>query len=345
MEETNQEYSFSEVYGNFKKGVKYLASKWMLLCFVAFCSGIIGFCLRWYLGPTYKSTMSFVAENGSSDKLGGYASIAAQFGIDLGQSGGGAFDGDNLLEVFKSRRLIVSTLLTPLSTDNPSELLINRYLKVNKIDKNWSSSNKMKSISFTVDLDKPNRVRDSILNLVSEKIVLNNLSVERKDKKLNFISLEVEDKDEQFAKVFGEKLSENAIKFYTEYKTRKANQNLNLLKTQCDSLKGLLTGSITDAAIISDFNVNPLKQILKSNSQKKQVDIQANTAMYTEVLKQLAIAKITLQKETPLIQVIDSAVLPLKKVNLGKLLTAILFSFFGLFFTSTYLLIKLKIKN
>jgi len=340
MEEINHEYSFSEVYLKLKQNAKYLASKWLTLFSILLFFGLAGFGFRWYLGPTYKSTMNFVAENGANDKLGGYASIAAQFGIDLGQSGGGAFEGDNLLEVFKSRRLIVSTLLTPLDINHPSELLINRYIKTYKIDNNWGSNSKMKNISFVEDADKPNRARDSILNQVYEKIVLSNLSIERKDKKLNFITLEVENKNEEFAKVFSEKLSVNAIKFYTEYKTKKATQNLNLLQSQCDSLKRLLTGSITDAAIISDYNVNPLKQILKSNSQKKQVDIQANTAMYIEVLKQLAIAKITLQKETPLIQIIDAPVLPLKKTNLGKLLTGVVFSILGLIITAIILLLK-----
>jgi uncharacterized protein involved in exopolysaccharide biosynthesis len=45
-------------------------------------------------------------------------------------------------------------------------------------------------------------------------------------------------------------------------------------------------------------------------SARKQVDVQANTAILTELVKQSELAKVTLRKETPLIQVIDRPILP-----------------------------------
>jgi uncharacterized protein involved in exopolysaccharide biosynthesis len=48
------------------------------------------------------------------------------------------------------------------------------------------------------------------------------------------------------------------------------------------------------------------------------VDVQANTAILTELVKQTELAKVTLRKETPLIQVIDRPILPLKKEKFGK---------------------------
>jgi uncharacterized protein involved in exopolysaccharide biosynthesis len=48
------------------------------------------------------------------------------------------------------------------------------------------------------------------------------------------------------------------------------------------------------------------------------VDVQANTAILTELVKQTELAKVTLRKETPLIQVIDRPILPLPKEKIGK---------------------------
>jgi uncharacterized protein involved in exopolysaccharide biosynthesis len=48
------------------------------------------------------------------------------------------------------------------------------------------------------------------------------------------------------------------------------------------------------------------------------VDVQANTAILTELVKQTELAKVTLRKETPLIQVIDRPILPLPKERFGK---------------------------
>jgi hypothetical protein len=42
---------------------------------------------------------------------GGVLSLASQFGFDLGTSGGGAFTGSNLIELFKSRSMVEKTLL------------------------------------------------------------------------------------------------------------------------------------------------------------------------------------------------------------------------------------------
>jgi uncharacterized protein involved in exopolysaccharide biosynthesis len=46
--------------------------------------------------------------------------------------------------------------------------------------------------------------------------------------------------------------------------------------------------------------------------------VQANTAILTEIVKQAELAKVTLRKETPLIQVIDQPILPLPKEKFGK---------------------------
>ena len=46
-------------------------------------------------------------------------------------------------------------------------------------------------------------------------------------------------------------------------------------------------------------------------SVNRQVDVQANTAILTELVKNLELAKVDLRKETPLIQIIDTPILPL----------------------------------
>ena len=48
------------------------------------------------------------------------------------------------------------------------------------------------------------------------------------------------------------------------------------------------------------------------------MDVQANTAILTELVKQTELAKVTLRKETPLIQVIDRLILPLPEEQFGK---------------------------
>jgi uncharacterized protein involved in exopolysaccharide biosynthesis len=64
--------------------------------------------------------------------------------------------------------------------------------------------------------------------------------------------------------------------------------------------------------------LNPALNVNRAPSAKRQVDVQANTAILTELVKQTELAKVTLRKETPLIQVIDRPILPLPIDRLGK---------------------------
>jgi uncharacterized protein involved in exopolysaccharide biosynthesis len=64
--------------------------------------------------------------------------------------------------------------------------------------------------------------------------------------------------------------------------------------------------------------LNPALNVRRAPSARRQVDVQANTAILTELVKQTELAKVTLRKETPLIQVIDRPILPLAKERFGK---------------------------
>ena len=78
--------------------------------------------------------------------------------------------------------------------------------------------------------------------------------------------------------------------------------------------------AITGVAITSDntFNLNPALNVNRIPSTKKQIDVQANTAILTQLVTNLEMAKVTLLRETPLIQLIDRPFLPLKQDKPSK---------------------------
>lgn len=322
----------------FSKIFKYLYKKKYVFILSFLLSAIIGFFYRQSMGTSYKASLTFVTDNGGKDKLSGYAGIAAQFGIDLGQGGSGAFEGENLIQLFVSYNLISKTLYSKFSDDS---LLIEKYFSHYELWKNLIIKKRYNKSFFRQDSKNVElRYRDSLTNLLYKKIIKEHLSINKGDKKLDFITIDFIGKDEDFNKAFIEKLCDNAIKFYTEYKVKKATQNVALLQGQVDSLRGLLSSSISGFALANDLNVNPIKQVAKVNSQNLRINMEAASAMYTEIVKQLALAKITLRRETPLIQIIDSPILPLEKVGKGRLAYAIIFGLIGVFLTIAYFVIK-----
>jgi uncharacterized protein involved in exopolysaccharide biosynthesis len=68
----------------------------------------------------------------------------------------------------------------------------------------------------------------------------------------------------------------------------------------------------------SIFMLNLALNVSREIPARRQVDVQANTAILTELVKQSELAKVILRKDTPLIQVIDAPILPLKKEKFGK---------------------------
>ena len=85
--------------------------------------------------------------------------------------------------------------------------------------------------------------------------------------------------------------------------------------------------------------------VRRAPSARRQVDVQANTAILTELVKQTELAKVTLRKETPLIQVIDQPILPLKKEKFGKAKGIVMGGFLAGFLIVFWLIIRRIIKQ
>jgi uncharacterized protein involved in exopolysaccharide biosynthesis len=65
--------------------------------------------------------------------------------------------------------------------------------------------------------------------------------------------------------------------------------------------------------------------------------VQANTAILTQLVAQLELSKVSLRKETPLVQLIDRPILPLQKEKLSRLKSLVLGGFLGGVLTVLYL--------
>ena len=64
--------------------------------------------------------------------------------------------------------------------------------------------------------------------------------------------------------------------------------------------------------------------------QKAMIDVQANSAIYGEIVKQLELAKVTHRNNMPLIQIIDKPILPLENSRWKFLKTFILSFIIGI---------------
>ena len=318
------EISLKELIIKLKEWVIYLLSKWMIIGLAGFIGAGIGLFYALNDKPIYTATLSFVLEDEKSGGggLSGALGLASQFGIDMGGSAGGIFTGTNLLELFKSRRMVEQTLLKPVAVGEKTISYAEWYIQNTQWRKVWEKKAGYENIQFlpNADRDKFTRVQDSIMGVMYSDLSKNGLVVSQKDKKISIISVEVKSMDELFAKSFTEAIAKEVSDFYVQTKSKKANLNMAILERQTDSIRQELNGAITGVAVANDntFGLNPALNVQRVPSARRQVDVQANTAILTVLVQQTEMAKVTLRKETPLIQVIDRPILPLKKEKFGK---------------------------
>jgi len=119
--------------------------------------------------------------------------------------------------------------------------------------------------------------------------------------------------DELFAKAFNEVLVSRVNQFYAFTKTKKTGENLRILSFQVDSVKKVLDQSLLDLANFEEnnINVNTFRSTAMVPRQKIMIDLQASSAIYEELVKNLEITKLSHRNSTPLIQTIDEPILPL----------------------------------
>jgi hypothetical protein len=249
----------------------------------------------------------------------------------------------------KSRHVVEKALLKPILIENRKSSLIDFFIDFNFLRKKWMKKERYLNVKFPLNTYRQNFtiLQDTVLQVIYNDIIKDNLKIIQKDKKVSIITLEVASKNELFSKIFCEELLKETSSFYIETKSKKARLNVDILQHQADSIRAELNSAITGVATASDnvYNLNPALNVKRTPSTRRQVDVQANTAILTQLVAQLELSKVSLRKETPLVQLIDRPILPLEKDKVGRLKSLVLGGFLAGFLTVLYLVFGQLYRN
>jgi hypothetical protein len=342
----DDEISLKELILKIREWWQYLWSKKWIIITAGLIGGLLGLGYAYIKKPIYTATTTFVLE--SADKgggLGAYAGVASMMGIDLGGGGGDMFQGDNILDFYKSRKMIEKALFSPVdSSDN--QPLIEKYIEINELRKAWAENDKLKNLQFKVgdfELAKRDRLRDSVVGSIVAAISKTYLTVTKPDKKLSKIQVDVKSTNEIFAKRFNEEIVQNVNDFYVQTKTKKSLVNVAILQRKTDSVRAVMNGAIYNAAAVSDAtpNMNPTRQVQRvAPIQRAQASAETNKAILSSLIQNLEMSKMALMKEAPLLQIVDGPIYPLQKERFGKAKGIILGGLIFGFLMTFFLLIK-----
>ena len=135
------------------------------------------------------------------------------------------------------------------------------------------------------------------------------------------------------------------MQFYVDAKTRRSKANVEKLQRQADSVLGMMNYKTYVAAASQDINVNPTKRVATVQTEIATRDKTVLMTVYGEVLKNLGMPKMVLAQETPVIQIIDTPILPLDYNKTSKLISAIIGAFLAGFIIMMFLSFKYMIKQ
>lgn len=334
----SDEISLKELILKLQEWIRYLRSKWLIILIAAIIGGCLGLIYSILKKPQYIATLTFALEEKSQgSQLGAYAGLASQFGINLGGgSTGGAFSGDNIMDLMKSRLMITKALLSGININGKEQSLADYYIDFNHFnDHSKKVSEDHASISFPLssNMDSLTYSQDSLMGNLYQQVLKSNLTVDKMDKNSDIIAVTCKSPNQLFAKYFTEALMKNVSAFYVQTKTKRAASNLAILQSRLDSVRKAYSGALYGTAASIDQNLNPIRAVVNVPSIKNQTEAQMLVAEYAELAKNLEIAKMSLLQETPLVQVIDKPILPLKETKVGRVRCMIIGSFICFFLT------------
>lgn len=337
---SNRDINYSSILKGITSLIQIARSNIKMILFLMLAGIISGFFYSYTRPVYYNSKITFVVEEPKSS-LGGLSSLAGQFGFDLGGKGGSFFSTDNMVFYLKSEILLKEVLLSKYSD---SVSLADKYIDVYGYKKTWGKKGLNQEVNFSNITFQNSRLSDSLLQIVLRKSILKNeLVVFRPDRKASFIVISVNMRDEKLSQLFSERLLENAKKKYLNSILGTRIANVNNLQNRADSLErviGIKTSSYANRTQTL-VDINPAIRSAGVDAEITNREKVVVSAIYTEVVKNLELAKSILNQETPAIEIIDQSFYPLEKVKTNH----IKFSFLvGLFFAGLYFIVLVLMK-
>jgi len=336
----NDEISIADLIHKIKGVWIFLLTQWLKIFLAGVLGSLVGLGYAWKQPVQYVSKLTFVLEDGKGSGVG-LASLAGQFGIDVGGTvGGSVFSGDNILLFLKSESLIREVLFSSYDTEGKITLA-DKYAETNELKSVWAKNEKIGLVNFgKLSLQTLPRKEDSLLQKISETIIKNDLSVAKPDKKASFIEVKTTMRDELLSKIFAERLVDIATQRYIYSKTKTKVANVQKLQTKADSLVALLNNRTYTAASTQQqlVDINPALRTAPIAAEISARDKTIAATLYAEVVKNLELSKTLLNQETPVIEMVDQSHLPLEKVKANKSKSLVLGGFLAEFLMVGYLL-------
>lgn len=314
---------------------KIIFNKIILLIFSSLIFGIIGIIYAKSFPPLYTANMKFMLK---ADANGGLSSSLSSLSSMLG--GSNSSNGnplERILELVGSERIVNNALFRKATINNSSNLLINHFMVLEKLDEKWKVDTILNKVKFD------NSSRFDNLNFSQRKAIkkITNLLTGRQDlsggiisknfnKKSGIVTISAQYKNETFAIELTNAIYNELIAFYIDQSIYTTNNNVQILLQKVDSIKTALKYTQNQLASNTDKSLGLLLQRDKVESKSLAINEQMLILMYGEAQKNLETLRFIQASATPSFAIIDapySPIDPTKKSTLFSVLIGLTLPF------------------
>ena len=339
MQRYDDEIQLKDILIKFSEYKAFLLKKKFLIFISSLLFCLVGVFFAFFSDTKYNAELTFVVEQDGGASLGSMSSIANLVGFDVGGMQSSTFSQSNIIELLKSRGVIVSALVQNAKINGETDCLIEHYIEINNIKEkeDWDDYDFLRGISFC---DNNGYIYDSISGVIWEELIEDDLTVELRSDESNIITLSYTSLNQDFAREFVKRLIDQMIKMYIIHETSQANNTLDFYQDRADSVFAELEIAEQEFARVQDIN----RRIIKATGRLKELQlmrrVEVLNTMYLEIVKNLELSKIALLNKTPIINIIDEPILPLEEDKTSIFLGGFLGGFLGAFLSLCYFIVK-----
>ena len=300
-----------------KEGIKvaksviiHIASYWYLLLIFLILALIIGRVLKKTPEVQYTASLTFTINQAVSGKSNTESSDVARLITDFGlNSGGGERQGVNasrLIELSKSNAVLTEVLFRKYAINGDTNYLANHFRNIHY--ENVTDSSYFKNF---VSIDSLNRGQNAVLNGIINQIKNSHISFIISPSQI--FKLSIKSSDEQFSKTFAEGFYEALSELYVKGAITKAQATYDFAKNRLEIATEQMLTSERNLAGWQDRNQNLIKRSAHLTEIELQRKVEIYNGVYFEALKSYESAKINLENQRPIFQLIDPPRYPLQR--------------------------------
>ena len=300
----------------------------------------------------YNCTVKLSPEMSGSRSVSGLASLASNFGVNLGSSSSGS---DAIMptlypDLMNSVDFKTSLFQVPVTIEGDKEkgekdrtLSYYDYLSKEQKAPWWSSatkaifslfSNREEKKEEAVNPFRLTREQTGIIKAIDQNVVC------EVDKKTMVITINVTDQNPVICAKMADTVKTRLQNFITEYRTSKARVDLEYNRKIAAETKARYEKARQKYTEFADANQDIILQTVRQKQTDLENEMQLQYNAYTQVAAQLLAAEAKVQEETPAFTTLQSATVPVLKAGPKRVQMCLIFVFLAFLGATGWILYK-----